>query len=185
MWTSATQTSRTPDHPREYGENFSTKTARLYLAGSSPRIRGEYLVVVHHVSVLGIIPANTGRIKWLFAHRVTTADHPREYGENCGGDGCGVEVVGSSPRIRGECTALSCVGLRGGIIPANTGRISTDAVSSVWLSDHPREYGENLVPSSLTRTAVGSSPRIRGEYGGTLPPGNPPGIIPANTGRIC
>ena len=31
-----------PDHPREYGENFSSKSSINSCTGSSPRIRGEW-----------------------------------------------------------------------------------------------------------------------------------------------
>ena len=50
--------------------------------GSSPRIRGEYVVEDLHFVVLGIIPANTGRITPSVQGGRGLSDHPREYGEN-------------------------------------------------------------------------------------------------------
>ena len=90
--------------------------------GSSPRIRGEFEHRPDRVSDAGIIPANTGRIRWIPALHQGPRDHPREYGENCAlsarirfwgdhpreyGENHGLTVVhpeleGSSPRIRGE-----------------------------------------------------------------------------------
>ena len=50
------------DHPREYGENMMHNLIAAIQDGSSPRIRGEWHVVVDFVPY-----------PW---------DHPREYGEN-------------------------------------------------------------------------------------------------------
>ena len=51
-------------------------------------------------------------------------------------------------------------------------------------SDHPREYGENLLCLGGPTHGVGSSPRIRGEYQGEPEEETLNRIIPANTGRI-
>ena len=71
-----------------------------------------------------------------------------------------------------------------GTIPANTGRIHTPTAASAAPRDHPREYGEN--DGSLSKAAVdlGPSPRIRGEFAGTVDNRDLWGTIPANTGRI-
>ena len=50
--------------------------------------------------------------------------------------------------------------------------------------DHPREYGENLISTISLASAIGSSPRIRGELRGIDARLGFDGIIPANTGRI-
>ena len=111
------------DHPREYGENSSTSRFHVSDGGSSPRIRGEYAVVVQSPVRVGIIPANTGRILPLRGASILLRDHPREYGENdCSGLWSGI-TQGSSPRIRGEL------------------RYAPSRVRPCW--DHPREYGEN------------------------------------------
>ena len=131
-----------------------------------------------------IIPANTGRI--VAVHWVTglDRDHPREYGENSFMSPHAPPCAGSSPRIRGELCRRESAPQPVGIIPANTGRISTSMVSTPLSRDHPREYGENSVASTADLVMVGSSPRIRGEY--VVPHGGHPhlGIIPANTGRM-
>ena len=51
------------DHPREYGENVETGHSIPSIRGSSPRIRGEYVSEHQDGMSLGIIPANTGRIR--------------------------------------------------------------------------------------------------------------------------
>ena len=50
------------DHPREYGENRVVVDDAEPDAGSSPRIRGKFLLQSRAVHHTGIIPANTGKI---------------------------------------------------------------------------------------------------------------------------
>mgnify|MGYP000919914153 CR=1 FL=1 len=80
---------RTQDHPREYGENPLRAVLQWFVAGSSPRIRGESLEESFRQSFDGIIPANTGRMCLILVGMRGCRDHPREYGENLGdlGDG--------------------------------------------------------------------------------------------------
>ena len=175
---------KTPDHPREYGENLPLTIGFDSLWGSSPRIRGEYGVRKRRGPRCGIIPANTGRIsitlKVLHAH----ADHPREYGENWTSFSPKVTCGGSSPRIRGESDDILFGENGEGIIPANTGRIGQRSRSRSWRRDHPREYGENFDDYDTFHRAHGSSPRIRGEWYSTTSALTSFRIIPANTGRI-
>ena len=134
------------DHPREYGENSSLHPTNLFLNGSSPRIRGELDRWGDVADGVGIIPANTGRIinAWFRMRRIR--DHPREYGENAA--------------IRSTPVAIDR------IIPANTGRMRSTLAHRRSRRDHPREYGENNTVAKLVGLGEGSSPRIRGEYGG-------------------
>ena len=152
--------------------------------GSSPRIRGEYVLLNKNEVVYGIIPANTGRIYAYLGVVPQSRDHPREYGENVEIQQRERMITGSSPRIRGECDVIIAFHPVAGIIPANTGRISRNTNEAGNSRDHPREYGENLVFLLRRLRAMGSSPRIRGEscrWPSTIAAW---GIIPANTGRI-
>ena len=172
------------DHPREYGENYGGLDMAAQAVGSSPRIRGEWCENPPLEGQSGIIPANTGRI---FVRRVSSApdtDHPREYGENDISAGFVAGGTGSSPRIRGEYMADQNPVYTGGIIPANTGRISPKSSATILTRDHPREYGENLKCGLSFSVTGGSSPRIRGEYRSPRHGGRDRGIIPANTGRM-
>ena len=154
------------DHPREYGENQAGVESDEIAVGSSPRIRGELEPADSCVHGIGIIPANTGRIVKNPQYRIENQDHPREYGENLETLSASYPYGGSSPRIRGEYQTQRRTRTNRGIIPANTGRISSvhDRVSS--LPDHPREYGENEACHFAVCDAPGSSPRIRGELDG-------------------
>ena len=156
----------------------------LMLRGPSPRIRGEFDALQSVADVEGTIPANTGRITVLMQSVPVQRDHPREYGENPCKLWVSVPLPGPSPRIRGEYIHRLRPAQLPGTIPANTGRIYGvgSRIARTW--DHPREYGEN--DGSLSKAAVdlGPSPRIRGEFAGTVDNRDLWGTIPANTGRI-
>ena len=172
------------DHPREYGENWVHVVCAGGAEGSSPRIRGELEGLPYAYAQRGIIPANTGRIPIFVRARRLRRDHPREYGENNRLWWMMRMRLGSSPRIRGEWYALSGVGIPVGIIPANTGRMCHAPGPYPASTDHPREYGENGIGGRDTTDPAGSSPRIRGEFGGDAASEGGVGIIPANTGRM-
>ena len=80
--TAAGYQRRRRDHPREYGENISSRPGDSGNSGPSPRIRGEYTCVTLVNSSPGTIPANTGRIATGITGLGQVGDHPREYGEN-------------------------------------------------------------------------------------------------------
>ena len=113
----------TTDHPREYGENISSRKMSLSGAGSSPRIRGEFCRKASSRAKTRIIPANTGRIPISYDSCTVDTDHPREYGENWWSPIRASRTRGSSPRIRGESTPWTTGFPPTRIIPANTGRI--------------------------------------------------------------
>ena len=131
------------DHPREYGENNVVRKVLAWGGGSSPRIRGKCGVFDVLDACGGIIPANTGKMICGICASKSLRDHPREYGENVHHYGRDNRRRGSSPRIRGKCQHRTGPTPRGGIIPANTGKILPRTCSFRSLRDHPREYGEN------------------------------------------
>ena len=180
----ALATSGHSDHPREYGENATDYIVHVAHCGSSPRIRGEYLIDDLEENPQGIIPANTGRIVRFTKLSTMSWDHPREYGENAPSHSKPCTRTGSSPRIRGEYRECQTCRSTVGIIPANTGRISSRKSARRSSPDHPREYGENYPQGSGRVQVPGSSPRIRGECGRPTREKRDPRIIPANTGRI-
>ena len=154
---------RSPDHPREYGENKTMEVSTMNKMGSSPRIRGKCESQQKDPGRVGIIPANTGKIPDRFSPRRQTPDHPREYGENWGLSLSLIPGSGSSPRIRGKWPVVQASVPVRGIIPANTGKIQTQSFRTQILWDHPREYGENKDTAPSKVANAGSSPRIRGK----------------------
>ena len=69
---------------------------------------------------------------------------------------------GSSPRVRGTVVQPLHLGLQGRFIPACAGNSS--ATPSRWCRQpvHPRVCGEQPILPFSARTAIGSSPRVRG-----------------------
>ena len=118
------------------------------------------------------------------SQKLTSWDHPREYGENIvTGESCG-RCVGPSPRIRGELFYVVQIVRNKGTIPANTGRIPPIWTPRLLVRDHPREYGENSSLATSTSPLPGPSPRIRGECLRHIKLSRRHRTIPANTGRI-
>ena len=151
------------DHPREYGENAGTVDGCGCGIGSSPRIRGKFVVDAGMGKGGGIIPANTGKIPLPLRALEPPPDHPREYGENWDKLRGEVLPLGSSPRIRGKYSACRTGYHACGIIPANTGKILRIGGCCAGNTDHPREYGENTCCATVVPSEGGSSPRIRGK----------------------
>ena len=132
------------DHPREYGENAYSDVRAQEAPGPSPRIRGKCNHRGHY--------------------RYRSGDHPREYGENPFNLWTRGARRGPSPRIRGKCSLDEFDQRLDGTIPANTGKIRGHIVNVTKTRDHPREYRENLRPTTAPSPGVGPSPRIRGKY---------------------
>ena len=109
--------------PANTGRIDDTEFSGVSARGSSPRIRGECDHAFALLDFHRIIPANTGRMLSCTPLSLRGRDHPREYGENAKRWRQIGKNMGSSPRIRGELNELPPTALRGGIIPANTGRI--------------------------------------------------------------
>ena len=138
---------RERDHPRGCGEKFTFSGLVSAVSGSSPRVRGEANVGLGGQRDEGIIPAGAGRRMELAIVRPPFGDHPRGCGEK---SGCGVwsgRSVGSSPRVRGEASALLWQFHLLGIIPAGAGRSFLHARGYGGLQDHPRGCGEKATLS--------------------------------------
>ena len=74
-------TSRSWDHPRACGEQFSFPVPLLAWLGSSPRVRGAVHRPLTTCNMLGIIPARAGSSAALMPCGRSTRDHPRACGE--------------------------------------------------------------------------------------------------------
>ena len=96
-----------PVHPRVCGERSPCITAERFSCGSSPRVRGTLQVCRPRLRPDRFIPAcagNAGRTR--FSAPFTTV-HPRVCGERSKKGTDGVEIAGSSPRVRGTQHARS------------------------------------------------------------------------------
>ena len=190
------------DHPRACGANNGTYLSFEPSTGSSPRVRGK-LHCCSVVCVFGssprvrgkrkpfftrrahrrIIPARAGQTANLWAMLESNADHPRACGANCPLVGDRVQVVGSSPRVRGK--QIRAAGHETGrrIIPARAGQTVWRSTRSRRPADHPRACGANLCWRAPMSAVRGSSPRVRGKRTTQVPHMQAARIIPARAGQ--
>ena len=77
----ASTSTRSRDHPRACGEQFSLRMAQLVLSGSSPRMRGAAAAYCSRSLPFRIIPAHAGSSRSRRRHGACRRDHPRACGE--------------------------------------------------------------------------------------------------------
>ena len=152
----------TRDHPRVCGEHWLGSDRWVFVLGSSPRMRGTHVDGVGLLRHLGIIPAYAGNTDWSYPLLRHSRDHPRVCGEHRNHRTSRRDTSGSSPRMRGTRDAQQAGYLRGGIIPAYAGNTLRFIASSPSTWDHPRVCGEHTFYDVFRRSAMGSSPRMRG-----------------------
>ena len=92
-------------------------------------------------------------------------------------------VVGSSPRVRGKQFKRRHQRRTRRIIPARAGQTLRNHGIPDQRTDHPRACGANDRNHSTTRSASGSSPRVRGKQMAALREELIRRIIPARAGQ--
>ena len=171
-------------HPRECGEHTIDQYATLQESGSSPRVRGTFVRRRRTHSQNRFIPASAGNIEnWNEESRLF-AVHPRECGEHAGffrgAGGC----RGSSPRVRGTCFEIWDTATNSRFIPASAGNMCWIVFVVANIMVHPRECGEHSQNFGSGCAFGGSSPRVRGTYGGQITEKSKDRFIPASAGNM-
>ena len=172
-----------PAHPRACGENLLLLSRIARPAGSSPRVRGKPAPPVADRPAGGLIPARAGKTGGLGRSSGVCGAHPRVCGENSSHactDGC---PPGSSPRVRGKLVEPHQRRVRVRLIPACAGKTAWSPSNSRGGTAHPRVCGENSTISASSRSARGSSPRVRGKLAGMGDVVEASGLIPARAGK--
>ena len=95
------------DHPRVCGEQPAANFADISSAGSPPRVRGTDSRGGDYFMIQGITPACAGNSGYFLGGRGDLRDHPRVCGEQYRPKLCGVDGVGSPPRVRGTVHIIS------------------------------------------------------------------------------
>ncbi len=131
----------------------------------------------------GSIPACTGKPVAPARIVLEVPVYPRVYGETHKGDKRACQVVGLSPRVRGNrvLPAVLVAVIRS--IPACTGKPSTGGGPALASSVYPRVYGETCMGGSRWALWGGLSPRVRGNRIGLVGTSCSNGSIPACTGK--
>ena len=151
--------------------------------GSSPRMRGTPAAKRMAELSKGIIPAYAGNTLVDGLMQEGVRDHPRVCGEHSHGTLHSLNLVGSSPRMRGTLAGVTGTTLVNGIIPAYAGNTNRRYGSAETQRDHPRVCGEHVVERKSRRGFKGSSPRMRGTPVTPLSKIPFTGIIPAYAGN--
>ena len=94
-------------------------------------------------------------------------DHPRVCGEQICPDLSSLQYLGSPPRVRGTASGMHLHRRRKRITPACAGNSPPRTTSTLFLKDHPRVCGEQLVRVARGGLGMGSPPRVRGTEGKT------------------
>ena len=132
-------------HPRGCGEHVRNHIHGVIDTGSSPRVRGTFILKHKIRPKTGLIPAGAGNIAWILALTPRAGAHPRGCGEHRGHELTIPPPSGSSPRVRGTCSTPSVVCLSGGLIPAGAGNIGFASVLGIVWRAHPRGCGEHVL----------------------------------------
>ena len=130
--------------------------------GSSPCLRGTRTDPPPPLKVWRIIPVPTGNACDTCEFKVSTADHPRAYGERTILRHAGKRAAGSSPCLRGTLFLCCFICWKERIIPVPTGNAQEFACKCGKCPDHPRAYGERLDHVNPSGNSLGSSPCLRG-----------------------
>ena len=112
----------------------------------------------------GIIPADAGSTPLFNALYLYVTDHPRGCGEHLNFAVSKIQLVGSSPRMRGALLAVKVLIVQVGIIPADAGSTGWHICIIPGRGDHPRGCGEHYATPLSSFLALGSSPRMRGAH---------------------
>ena len=170
------------DHPRVCGEHATNLWLNYLDRGSSPRLRGARQPGRPDQQGSRIIPASAGSTRPRHRDTPRHPDHPRVCGEHVGDAAVDVDVVGSSPRLRGALHHDPSRTHGGRIIPASAGSTAPAPPRMRRDTDHPRVCGEHDTLSEVIDPVCGSSPRLRGARAPRWDSDGSKRIIPASAG---
>ena len=131
----------------------------------------------------GIIPAHAGNTPMFLKTARDMRDHPRACGEHDTPLHTPLNVIGSSPRMRGTPAQHRALLDESRIIPAHAGNTSRGSCAWYPRRDHPRACGEHVVERRSRRGFKGSSPRMRGTLRELAVYRHGARIIPAHAGN--
>ena len=152
-------------------------------SGLSPRVRGNHAGQLHQLAVIGSIPACAGEPRSRPGPGLVRGVYPRV----CGGTALlkywAPDLTGLSPRVRGNHVSAKTRNAAAGSIPACAGEPPGRVLRPTVTAVYPRVCGGTRVVSPSTVSAVGLSPRVRGnrDPGQTGPARR--GSIPACAGE--
>ena len=143
-------TLATQDHPRGCGEHQIAGFGYRVRRGSSPRMRGALVDLIHGLLAGRIIPADAGSTVNCAFGMPPSWDHPRGCGEHLSTKKSASATGGSSPRMRGAHVTELLQSSNNRIIPADAGSTCGRLGSGCNGQDHPRGCGEHGISGWAT-----------------------------------
>ncbi len=149
-------------YPRTCGGTRAGRQLAQIVAGLSPHMRGNLVVVPLRFEFRGSIPAHAGEP----SERAAVAAADRVYPRTCGGTGHRIRARSStrglSPHMRGNRRGRQEDMKGAGSIPAHAGEPSVDRTWRRTASVYPRTCGGTKPSSSKWLRMSGLSPHMRG-----------------------
>ena len=152
-------------------------------AGLSPRVRGNPRRKAYIPARKGSIPACAGEPEAGSGWGMTTGVYPRVCGGTLASGYTSPQYRGLSPRVRGNPARKGKTAAANGSIPACAGEPSGWTAAGRGQSVYPRVCGGTMVQSVALATAVGLSPRVRGNHQSPARSGMRDRSIPACAGE--
>ena len=155
-------TGLTGAYPRVCGATFSMVCLGAFVVGLSPRVRGNRVGRLFCGARFGPIPACAGQPSFRSLRRSCAWAYPRVCGatEHLSGRLC--RLLGLSPRVRGNPSALLHLRDRTGPIPACAGQPIRQLESTLLSGAYPRVCGATAAKVARSYAKGGLSPRVRG-----------------------
>ena len=170
-------------YPRACGGTLMRARVFRVSCGLSPRVRGN--LALHHGGLTGVgsIPARAGEPKREPGHRIRVAVYPRACGGTYSVSWLTLPLHGLSPRVRGNRDGSALSVIRRGSIPARAGEPLPFQGHGEMSPVYPRACGGTEFQRVVLMTAVGLSPRVRGNPSHHRQSPEPHGSIPARAGE--
>ena len=170
-------------YPRVCGGTLVHVCRLATIRGLSPRVRGNPAAHHRRLGCCGSIPACAGEPRSGLPRGGLRRVYPRVCGGTPANASANVEVMGLSPRVRGNLPHQAARDARDGSIPACAG----EPVIRVGRGDpfrvYPRVCGGTLKVDGTYTPAVGLSPRVRGNLPSASRRVRSRGSIPACAGE--
>ena len=170
-------------YPRVCGGTSGSGSPAAFMAGLSPRVRGNLVGFVRRRPFIRSIPACAGEPAMRASRSTVMVVYPRV----CGGTGADrmshQSACGLSPRVRGNQNAGRGSYATPGSIPACAGEPSHSLFHGGGGQVYPRVCGGTLVSIIASAAVPGLSPRVRGNRHRRVRRGGGVGSIPACAGE--
>ena len=170
-------------HPRARGGTPGFNARGEGWRGASPRARGNRQCDQSQGLRPRCIPARAGEPDSENVRFFASAVHPRARGGTIPFGGAAIELVGASPRARGNPRASSSTRSSARCIPARAGEPRVVGHRERTYQVHPRARGGTEPDLPLRRGRDGASPRARGNPKPQRGLRRDHGCIPARAGE--